>query len=333
MRGLDPWARLLFIAMWNWADDAGVGTANVRELAAFAFPDEDDPIAPTVTELPSLLSEVRGRFGVVFYTVGGRRYYAIPSFDRHQRNERKAASKYPGLEEGTQYDPIAPDQPIRASERKYTEAPSQSDGSADGGDGYSALGTGEQGNRGTGECAPADASALPGMPTPTPTPEPAKPKRIDHTAEFARFWALYPLKKDRAKAFEAFKVARKSGAPLDVMCEGAAKYREEVRGRDKGLIKYGQGWITGKRWEDYEDEPVNVDAAREDVVAWVRGEWKAGRVRPIEERTNLRYSMPDLPLDVNGKEAIEAFYVKAAQDWITASFDEIVRRLTVRAVA
>ena len=27
-----PWARLLFIALWNWADDYGRGTANMKEL-------------------------------------------------------------------------------------------------------------------------------------------------------------------------------------------------------------------------------------------------------------------------------------------------------------
>src|SRR5690625_833621 len=38
--------RLTFLAMWNWADDSGHGTANVKELEAFAFPNDE------VTELP-----------------------------------------------------------------------------------------------------------------------------------------------------------------------------------------------------------------------------------------------------------------------------------------
>ncbi len=33
----DPWSRLLYIAMWNWADDNGIGTAGVREMLGFAF--------------------------------------------------------------------------------------------------------------------------------------------------------------------------------------------------------------------------------------------------------------------------------------------------------
>ena len=151
MRGADPWARLLYIAMWNWADDSGRGTANPRELAAFAFPDDEDPIAPTVAELPSLLAEVRGRWGVIFYEVGGRRYYAIPAWEKHQRNERKANSRHPAPDEGTQYDPGPSDQGKRPDRRKASEVPSHSGGNTVQSNGRSGPGTGEQGNRGTGE--------------------------------------------------------------------------------------------------------------------------------------------------------------------------------------
>ena len=35
-----PWARLCFIALWNWADDYGRGTANLKELEGFIFPND-----------------------------------------------------------------------------------------------------------------------------------------------------------------------------------------------------------------------------------------------------------------------------------------------------
>ena len=38
-------ARLFFIALWNWADDYGVGTANPKQLIGFAFPNDDDVTA------------------------------------------------------------------------------------------------------------------------------------------------------------------------------------------------------------------------------------------------------------------------------------------------
>ena len=93
-----PWARLLFIAMWNWADDYGRGTANLKELEGFAFPNDDrftDRSGNTV-QFRELVAEVAECFGVVMYEADGRRYYAIPTWEDHQRNERRAKqSKYP----------------------------------------------------------------------------------------------------------------------------------------------------------------------------------------------------------------------------------------------
>ena len=86
--------RLLFIAMWNWADDHGRGTANASQVLSFAFPN-DAELPSLVAEAPRIYTEIRGSFGVVFYEVDGRRVYAIPSWTDHQKNERKAASKYP----------------------------------------------------------------------------------------------------------------------------------------------------------------------------------------------------------------------------------------------
>jgi hypothetical protein len=89
----DPWVRLLFIAMWNWADDYGIGSANERELLGFAFPNDD---GITITDLRRMLASVRRVFGVEFYTVGGRPYYAIPSWDSHQKIDRRSARRNPG---------------------------------------------------------------------------------------------------------------------------------------------------------------------------------------------------------------------------------------------
>lgn len=111
IENISPWARLLFIAMWNWADDAGRGTCQLRELQAFAFPyDEDAPEVATPAGFRRTLAEVRDQYGVLFYKVGGRPFYAIPSWRRHQRNERSAKSRYPAPEEGQEWDFLPPDQ-------------------------------------------------------------------------------------------------------------------------------------------------------------------------------------------------------------------------------
>ena len=140
-----PWGRLLFIAMWNWADDHGRGTANLKELEGFAFPNDDqftDSSGNTV-HFRSLVAEVSECFGVLFYEVGGRSYYAIPTWDEHQRNERRSkGSKHPSPDESSQVrqgaDDFVAEIPCNRTETPRTSGP----------------GTGEQGNRGTGEQFP-----------------------------------------------------------------------------------------------------------------------------------------------------------------------------------
>ncbi len=132
-----PWARLLFIAMWNWADDYGRGTANLKELEGFVFPNDDrfwNESGNTVT-FRSLMAEVSECFGVVLYEVENRPYFAIPTWDSHQRNEKRAKqSKHPA-------PPV-----VEPNSGEGAEIPSHvADAPRSSG-----PGTGEQGNRGTG---------------------------------------------------------------------------------------------------------------------------------------------------------------------------------------
>lgn len=82
---------------------------------------------------------------------------------------------------------------------------------------------------------------------------PAAPK-VDLDAEFDTFWADYPLKRGKEPARKAFAKARKSGVPLEKIRSGARQYGLEVRGLDHSKVKYPQGWLTDRRWQDY-DEP------------------------------------------------------------------------------
>ena len=127
-----PWARLLFIALWNWADDYGRGTANMKELEGFAFPNDDEftDRSGNTVQFRDLVAEVSECFGVLFYTVDGRPFYAIPSWEQHQRNERRAKqSKYPSPQVR---DGVA-EIPCNDAELPNSSGP----------------GTGEEGNRGT----------------------------------------------------------------------------------------------------------------------------------------------------------------------------------------
>lgn len=137
---MDPFARLLYIAMWNWADDSGVGVANPRELLGFAFPLDEEI---TVEDLRRMLVEIRRVFGVNFYTVAGRQYYSIPSWEKHQKFDRRSKGKHPGPDEAEHVEiPADKGKQEHSTESHESTSSHRRD---------SVAGTGEQGNRGTEE--------------------------------------------------------------------------------------------------------------------------------------------------------------------------------------
>ena len=216
-----PWARLLYIAMWNWADDFGRGTANLKELEGFAFPNDDtftDSSGNTVN-FRSLVAEVSECFGVTLYEVDGRPYYAINSWDRHQRNERRAATS------------------------KYPEPPSQNDSSGNTVNFRSLVaetprisgpGTGEQGNRGTGENTPSST---------------------DVDGEFQAWWKHYPRKVDKGHALKAYKTARRK-VDAETLTAAVQAYAEKVGNSEARYIAHAATWLNGERWADTEPEPA-----------------------------------------------------------------------------
>src|SRR5690606_8450624 len=152
-------ARLFFIAMWCWADDYGIGETNLNALLGFAFPEDDQRERK---EIQSLCKEVSEAYGVVFYTVRDRRFFAILSWDKHQKTQRRAARRNPGPD-----DPESvPDQRIYGQEG--SAPPPQGISSRT--QGNPPSGTGEQGNRGTGESSKKRAPA---------EPDAAKPKAVE----------------------------------------------------------------------------------------------------------------------------------------------------------
>jgi hypothetical protein len=135
-------ARILYQAMWCWADDWGIGETNVYGLLGFAFPDSD---RITAEELPRLLKEIQSAYEVAFYECRGRYFYAIPSWDSHQKTERRAAKR----------NPTSDDPDSRPDLRFETDAevPWQNHGNSEQTQGKTPVGTGEQGTgeQGTGE--------------------------------------------------------------------------------------------------------------------------------------------------------------------------------------
>jgi len=91
MSKLPPMTRLFFIALWNFADDAGRARALARELAGFAFPYDDDVEAKTVN---SMLDELAAAGRILLYEVADMRYYQIVNW-KHQVINKPTRSRHP----------------------------------------------------------------------------------------------------------------------------------------------------------------------------------------------------------------------------------------------
>jgi hypothetical protein len=83
-------ARLLFIGMWNFADDGGNQPANTKTIKAQVFPG-DDLAEP---EINAMVSELLESGLLESYEVDYRWYWHIPTWRKHQRIDQ-ATYRYP----------------------------------------------------------------------------------------------------------------------------------------------------------------------------------------------------------------------------------------------
>ena len=130
--------RLLWIGLWSYVDDNGVGKDRAPVIAAdlFAFDlsrDAPDTLARVSRGLQNLSASGR----ITRYTIDGDDWLCINNWSRHQRIDRPNKPRYPL--------PTSDNTEIRESvasvSRESRETPS--------------TGTGEQGNRGTARRASA----------------------------------------------------------------------------------------------------------------------------------------------------------------------------------
>jgi hypothetical protein len=289
--------RLFFIAMWNWADDYGVGTGNPKQLISFAFPNDDDVSAK---DFPTLRKEVADAFDVVWYEVDGRPYYFIPSWDEHQRTERKAKRSNPG-----------PDMAEAAGQSLVGGTSDDTQGTSETTHGSSVVGTGEQGK---GKKEEKTRSPRGGE---------------QHPDGFDAFWSTYPRKIGKKAAAKAFAKAVRT-VPPDRIVQGAKRYAAwcQETHREPEFIAHPTTWLNAGRWDDQlgnEPDGPEFDPSTQ-PVEWLKAEWKAAAVQEIERLTSLRYPRPDPPSDPPPAD-FEAWRREDKRDWITANHQQIIQEL------
>ncbi len=136
---LDWDTRLLFIGLWSYVDDNGVGRDVERLIVADLFPLEDDP-RDTLAKVSRGLRTLQAASLIERYTVDGKPFLHVATWDAHQRIDRPAKKRYPL----PTCDNAVPRDGVATLSREVS-------------DGLAPV-PGEQGNRGTGEQGKATAT-------------------------------------------------------------------------------------------------------------------------------------------------------------------------------
>ena len=92
MEALSYPARILRLAMHNFANDYGYGETNLTMLLGLAFPESD---GVTLDDLKGYLCEIAAHCDVAFYGQNGRHYFCIGDWEQHQRVTHATSSPIP----------------------------------------------------------------------------------------------------------------------------------------------------------------------------------------------------------------------------------------------
>jgi hypothetical protein len=138
-------ARLLYMAMWNLADEHARLQGDPRFLKGQAFPYDDDL---TVTMIDALVGHLVTAGRVERYTVRGAIYLHLPKLPKHQRlDSAKVPSRLPGPEESDPDPDPSEKNPDESEKNPDTILPSAWSPANTGGTGQSEKNPDESGSR------------------------------------------------------------------------------------------------------------------------------------------------------------------------------------------
>lgn len=252
-------ARLLYIGLWNLADEHSRLRGDPRFIKGQIFPYDDD-LQPL--DIAKLLDELALAGKVVQYRTGTGTYIFLPKLASHQRLEpEKVATKLPGPDDSGSV-PLSPATTVGADE----VAP-RADVIAPDADRTSLLyGTGSMEHVSPSSAEPMDTDTdgglfdTPDLPTtdePPLLPSDAPKKswtneQIDADPHWVAFWEAYPRKTDKGHARKAWLKALRNSVPPKVLAEAAERFRDDPkRNRDIRYVPHPTTWLNGERFNDY----------------------------------------------------------------------------------
>ena len=224
--------RLLFIGLWSYVDDNGVGIDRVPVIVAELFADDlsRDP-RETLSRVSEGLERIASQGLIQRYTDGSKDYLFVTNWNRHQKIDKPNKPRYP-LPTSENVKIL---ETLAKPSRDIRETP--------------APGTEEQGNRGAGEqgkntCSSDDEHG--GSKTEV------EPEPTNHYPDaFEDWWNLYPRKQGKRKALAEWRRATKriTRQELNEKTQHFADFHQR-QGTDKQYIPLPTTWLNRDGWDD-----------------------------------------------------------------------------------
>jgi hypothetical protein len=268
-------ARLLYIGLWNLADEHSRLRGDPRYIKGQVFPYDDDLTPDEVEELLDSLA-LAGK--VIRYRTGSGTYIFLPNLAKNQRLEpEKVASKLPHPDDpgavvltpkaSVDADEFEPD--ATSSEPGASSSARDSDEVASGEEDHApSYGTGDREHV---EVSPSSADERPtnsddGLfdvavagdvlpPTPSSAPKSKwTDADIDADPHWVGFWEAYPRKTDKGHARKAWLRRLREGVAPERLTAAAHAFREDPkRPREMRFVPHPTTWLNGERFGDYAD--------------------------------------------------------------------------------
>lgn len=106
-----PMARLMFIGLWNFCDDAGNHVASAKTIKAEIFPGDDI----SSTDVQRMLDELSSNCLIAFYTNDSKQFLHVTGWKKHQKID-KPTYKHPPYQETLVEGSPTPPPPERSGE-------------------------------------------------------------------------------------------------------------------------------------------------------------------------------------------------------------------------